>query len=32
MVLRNAIFEAELVEQLALVALSPPHHRRALRR
>jgi hypothetical protein len=31
MVLRNAIVEAELVEQLALVPPPPTHHRPALR-
>ena len=31
-VLRDAVFEAELVEQLGLITLSPTHHRRALRR
>jgi len=32
MVLRNAIIEAELVEQLALVPPLPTHHRPVLRR
>ena len=32
MILRNAIIETELVEQLALVPPPPPHHRRIPRR
>jgi hypothetical protein len=32
MVLRNAIIEVELVEQLALVPLLPTHHRQIPRR
>jgi hypothetical protein len=32
MVLRNAIIEAELVEQLAMVPPLPTHHRPVLRR
>jgi hypothetical protein len=32
MILRNAIIEAELVEQLALVPPLPTHHRPVLRR